>query len=61
MNTPQVLAVRIDSLGIDKNGSPCIIEFKKNQNDNVINQGLSYLRWLLDHKADFEILCQNKK
>lgn len=51
---------RIDSLGIDKNGSPCIIEYKKNQNDNVINQGLSYLRWLLDHKADFEILCRNK-
>lgn len=24
-------------------------------------KGLSYLRWLLDHKADFEILCQNKK
>ena len=52
---------RIDTLGIDKNGSPCIIEYKKNQNDNVINQGLSYLRWLLDHKADFEILCQSKK
>ena len=52
---------RIDTLGIDKNGLPCIIEYKKNQNDNVINQGLSYLRWLLDHKADFEILCQNKK
>jgi predicted transport protein len=52
---------RIDTLGIDKNGSPCIIEYKRNQNDNVINQGLSYLRWLLDHKADFEILCQNKK
>lgn len=52
---------RIDTLGIEKNGSPCIIEYKKNQNDNVINQGLSYLRWLLDHKADFEILCQNRK
>lgn len=52
---------RIDSLGIDKNGSPCIIEYKKNQNDNVINQGLSYLRWLLDHKADFEILCSKQK
>jgi len=52
---------RIDSLGVDKNGAPCIIEYKKNQNDNVINQGLSYLRWLLDHKADFEILCRNKK
>lgn len=47
---------RIDTLGIDKNGSPCIIEYKKSQNDNVINQGLSYLRWLLDHKADFEKL-----
>lgn len=52
---------RIDTLGIDKNGSPAIIEYKKNQNDNVINQGLSYLRWLLDHKANFEILCKNKK
>lgn len=52
---------RIDTLGIDKNGSPVVIEYKRNQNDNVINQGLSYLRWLLDHKADFEILCRNKK
>lgn len=52
---------RIDTLGIDKNGSPCIIEYKKSQTDNVINQGLSYLHWLLDHKADFEILCQSKK
>ena len=51
---------RIDTLGIDKTGSPVIIEYKRNQNDNVINQGLSYLRWLLDHKADFEILCRNK-
>jgi len=47
---------RIDSLGIDNNGSPVIIEYKLSQNDNVINQGLSYLRWLLDHKADFEAL-----
>ena len=51
---------RIDSLGIDNNGSPVIIEYKKGQNDNVINQGLSYLRWLLDHKADFEVLVHKK-
>lgn len=51
---------RIDTLGIDKDGAPVIIEYKRNQNDNVINQGLSYLRWLLDHKADFEILCRKK-
>lgn len=52
---------RIDTLGIDKDGAPCIIEYKKNQNENVINQGLSYLYWLLDHKADFEKLCADKK
>lgn len=51
---------RIDTLGIDKNGSPCIIEYKRNQNENVINQGLSYLRWILDHKADFEKLVREK-
>lgn len=47
---------RIDTLGIDKSGSPVIIEYKRGQNDNVINQGLSYLRWLLDHKEKFENL-----
>lgn len=52
---------RIDSLGIDKNGSPVIIEYKKTQNDNVINQALSYLRWLLDHKAEFEKLVMTDK
>jgi predicted transport protein len=51
---------RIDTLGIDKNGAPVIIEYKKRMDDNVINQGLSYLRWLLDHKADFEILCKSR-
>ncbi len=49
---------RIDSLGIDNNGSPVIIEYKLSQNDNVINQGLSYLRWLLDHKDAFETLVR---
>ena len=47
---------RIDTLGIDNNGSPVIIEYKRGQNDSVINQGLSYLRWLLDHKEKFEAL-----
>lgn len=53
---PTSFGGRIDTLGIDKGGSPCIIEYKRGQNDSVINQGLSYLRWLLDHKADFEKL-----
>lgn len=41
---PTSFGGRIDTLGIDKTGSPVIIEYKKSQNDNVINQGLSYLR-----------------
>lgn len=47
---------RIDTLGIDENGFPVIIEYKRALNENVINQGLYYLDWLLDHKAEFELL-----
>ena len=51
---------RIDSLGIDENASPVILEYKRAKNENVINQGLFYLDWLLDHKADFQILVAEK-
>jgi len=44
---------RIDTLAVDYNGSPVIIEYKKNRNDNVINQALSYLRWLQAQKKEF--------
>ena len=47
---------RIDTLGIDENGSPVIIEYKRQSNQNIINQGLFYLSWLLDHQAEFELL-----
>lgn len=47
---------RIDSLGLDENGCPVIIEFKRATNENVINQGLFYLDWLLDHRKDFQWL-----
>lgn len=51
---------RIDSLGVDENYCPVIFEYKRSSNENVINQGLFYLDWLLDHKADFELLVMNK-
>lgn len=51
---------RIDTLGIDENGCPVIIEYKRAINENVINQGLYYLDWLLDHKAEFELLVQKR-
>ena len=47
---------RIDTLGLDENGCPVIIEYKRALNENVINQGLFYLDWLLDHKAEFILL-----
>lgn len=47
---------RIDTLGIDENGCPVIIEYKRALNENVINQGLFYLDWLMDHRGDFELL-----
>lgn len=50
---------RIDTLGIDEDGSPVIIEYKRSTNENVINQGLFYLDWLMDHKNDFLWLVMN--
>ena len=47
---------RIDSLGLDENGCPVIVEYKRSKNENVINQGLFYLDWLLDHQAEFQLL-----
>jgi predicted transport protein len=51
---------RIDTLGIDENGSPVIIEYKRASNENVINQGLFYLDWLMDHRRDFEWLVMER-
>jgi predicted transport protein len=47
---------RIDTMGIDENNCPVIIEYKRAINENVVNQGLYYLDWLLDHKGEFELL-----
>lgn len=51
---------RIDTLGIDENGCPVIIEYKRAVKENVINQGLFYLDWLLDHQAEFKLLVMDK-
>jgi RecB family endonuclease NucS len=49
---------RIDTLGLDENGSPVILEYKRASNENVVNQGLFYLDWLMDHRKDFQWLKQ---
>ena len=51
---------RIDTLGIDENNTPAIVEYKRATNQNVINQGLFYMDWLFDHRAEFELLVLKK-
>jgi len=51
---------RMDSIGLDENNSPVIFEYKRSMNENIINQGLFYLDWLLDHKESFKLLVIEK-
>ncbi|MFI6941948.1 transporter [Streptomyces sp. NPDC050418] len=51
---------RIDSLGVDENGSPVIIEYKRGKDAGVISQGLFYLAWLTDHRAEFQHLVHER-
>lgn len=62
--TGQKHSGRVDTLGLDENNAPIIIEYKWNESENIINQGLFYLDWLADHKGDFELEVEkvlNKK
>jgi predicted transport protein len=51
---------RIDSLGLDENSCPVIFEYKRYSNENVINQGLFYMDWLITHKDSFYVLVMKK-
>jgi predicted transport protein len=51
---------RIDTLGLDDNNCPVIIEYKRALNENVISQGLYYLDWLMDHQAEFILQVMKK-
>lgn len=51
---------RMDSIGIDENNCPVIFEYKRSVKESVINQGLFYLNWLLDHKDSFKVLVIEK-
>ena len=51
---------RIDTLGLDEDNCPVIIEYKKDSKDTVINQGLFYMDWLVKHPKDFAWLVLEK-
>jgi predicted transport protein len=51
---------RIDTLGLDENNCPVIIEYKRYASDSVINQGLFYLAWLVEHRDSFALAVHKK-
>jgi len=55
-STGKTHAGRIDTLGLDENNCAVILEYKRSSSENVINQGLFYLDWLMDHQAEFKLL-----
>ena len=59
-STGKTHAGRIDSLGLDENNCPVILEYKRSTGENVINQGLFYMDWLMDHQAEFKLLVLDK-
>jgi predicted transport protein len=51
-------AGRIDTLALSEDDNPVIIEYKKVESSELINQSLYYLSWINDHRGDFEIAVQ---
>lgn len=48
-------AGRIDTLALSEDNSPVIIEYKKVESSELVNQSLYYLSWIKDHKGDFQV------
>ncbi|MFD5656164.1 DUF5655 domain-containing protein [Streptomyces hirsutus] len=59
-STGPVHGGRIDSLGLDENGSPVIVEYKRGTAAGVINQGLYCMTWLTAHKDAFRDLVRDR-
>lgn len=57
-STGALHAGRIDSLALSEDNNPVIIEYKKVESSELINQSLFYLHWIQDHTGDFEIAVQ---
>jgi len=51
---------RLDTIGLDFEGNPVIIEYKLDTNSAIISQVLFYMDWLVNHHGDFELAARNK-
>jgi len=55
--TGQQHAGRIDTLALSEENNPVIIEYKKIESSELVNQSLYYLSWLDDHRGDFQMVA----
>lgn len=51
---------RIDTLALSEDNNPVIVEYKKVESSELVNQSLYYLAWLNDHRGDFTIAAQKE-
>ena len=48
----------MDTIGIDYEGNPVIVEYKLDKKRGVLSQILFYMDWLVNHRGDFELKCK---
>ena len=51
---------RMDTIAIDQDNCPVIIEYKLDKNKTILGQGLYYLNWLKNHTGNFYELVSKK-
>ena len=51
---------RIDTLALDPEKRPVIIEYKEDKSSTILLQGLYYMDWLIENKAEFEKLVRER-
>lgn len=49
---------RLDTIGLDFEGNPVIIEYKYDTNQAILSQVLFYMDWLVNHRGDFEVAAK---
>ncbi|MFF0131595.1 DUF5655 domain-containing protein [Streptomyces mirabilis] len=51
---------RIDTLGLDENNTPVVIEYKRGADSGVLSQAVSYVSWLCSARHEFEALVKER-
>lgn len=51
---------RIDTLGLDENGAPVVVEYTKTVDSGGLSQASSYLSWLCSARHEFEALVRKR-